>query len=164
MKDMTDSKRKKKPTPRLEMGSQYLCHASIDVPNTLQDLCNLEGSSHLHLVIDVSISAVSDLKDVYDLRLVLKGFGYPHAPKEGEEQSLLYQVSVVYGGLFGVIGQIEAKESRSFVVQEASGYLFPSARTILLNLIRESGFPVHNIQPINFREFWENTQTVEKRV
>lgn len=147
---------------KLDLGSQYLCHASIDVPGAPEVLRTLKAPPHLHLIVDKSMREASDQEGAYELRLIVRAFGYPHAPKEDEKIPALYQAVVSYAGLFGVVGKAGPAEREKFVAEEASGYLFPTARNILLDLIRESGFSVNNPQPINFRTFWQNNADAEK--
>ncbi|WP_018980374.1 protein-export chaperone SecB [Saccharibacter floricola] len=147
---------------KLDLGSQYLCHATIDVPNTPEVLRTLKAPPHLHLVVDKSMREASDVEGAYELRLVVRAFGYPHAPKEGEKLQPLYQAAVVYAGLFGVVGKASSEAREKFIAQEAAGYLFPTARNILLDLVRESGFSVNNPQPIDFRTFWEKNEEAGK--
>lgn len=148
-------------TLKLDLGSQYLCHANIDVPGAPEVLRTLKAPPHLHLIVDKTLREAADQEGAYELRLIVRAYGYPHMPKEDEKLPALYQASVVYAGLFGVVGKADPANREKFVAEEASGYLFPTARNILLDLIRESGFSVNNPQPIDFRTFWQSEAGVE---
>ncbi|MXV43540.1 hypothetical protein GS501_00410 [Saccharibacter sp. 17.LH.SD] len=140
----------------LQLGAQYLCHAEIDVPESPQVFLTLQAPPHLNLVVNLSLRKASNDESLYELRLVLEGTGLPRKAEENEDLPTVYRANVVYAGIFGLTGEASSEEKEAYLVQNASGYLMPAARAVLLNLIRESGFSTVNPQPVDFREFWHS--------
>lgn len=142
----------------LELGSQYLCEAAFNAPGLPDVLRGLKKPLHLHIIVDSALNILPQEDHAYELRLTLQGFGLEHIPGPHEELQSFYHAKITYGGLFALKGRATEEENEQFMLNEAPGFLFPSARTALLGLIREAGFTVGNIQPIDFRNFWKARQ------
>lgn len=139
----------------IKLGSQYLCHSTFNAPNVPQIFTELKAPPHLHLIVDVSMQQFSDAKATYEVRLIVQALGLDHAPQKDEELKPIYHAHIVYAGIFSVEGTGKKEDVEQFVLHEASHFLYPSVRTITLDLIREAGFVVGSIQPIDFKELWK---------
>lgn len=67
---------------------------------------------------------------------------------------VLYTVELSYAGLFTLQNATQDDVERLLLV-DAPRYLFPAARNVLSNLVREAGFPVANLQPVDFQALWK---------
>ena len=63
-----------------------------------------------------------------------------------------------YAGLF-VLPELEEEQIKLFLLVEAPRLLFPYARAIIANTVRESGFPNIVIQPIDFMSLYASQQS-----
>ena len=138
-------------TPKLIVGAQYLQTTSMATFGAPQVLYNLPPRPHIALHVDVNARQLTEDQPNFEVSLVLRGKGYrasivPDAP----EPEALYTFDLSYGGVF-VVQNVDKTVAEALLLVEAPRHLFPSARQILLNLIREAGFPTINIQPIDFQ-------------
>lgn len=139
---------------KLQLGSQYLCHSAFNAPNLPDALRTLSFTPHLHLVVDAQLKLLSEAEKAYELRLNIHAYGLEKIPDAGEELTPLYDAHIIYGGLYAIIGDASKAAQEQYLLQNAPSYLYPSIRTMLLNFIKEAGFGVATIQPIDFYELW----------
>ncbi|QDH17787.1 protein-export chaperone SecB [Swingsia samuiensis] len=138
----------------LEIGSQYLRTLSIDIPNTPDVFRHLPSKPSVGLVVDVNARQLADGQPNFEVSLVIRAQGLEQPEKNGTTPRVLYEAHIAYAGLFSVAGVSSPAEVEPLLLAKAPEYLFPSARIILLNTVREAGFPVMNIQPIDFHNLW----------
>jgi|GEM_PF-1750812 len=134
----------------LVSGTQYLKSSSIASIGAPEVFYNLPPRPHVGLRIDVNARQLGDDLPNFEVSLMIQGVGYRTSPTpETPEPETLYNIELIYSGLFALQN---AKQDmiETLLLVEAPRQLFPSARHLLLNLIREAGFPVANIQPVDF--------------
>lgn len=83
-------------------------------------------------------------------------------PQDAPNPKVLYELSVAYAGLFGLTGRIPQDAIEPLLLVEAPRFLFPPARSVMLNTVREAGFPSPNIQPIDFHELWQSRRAQQR--
>ncbi|MBR0559769.1 protein-export chaperone SecB [Neokomagataea anthophila] len=140
----------------LIIGSQYLQRLSIDIHNTPAVFQGLPPQLHLGLIVDVTARQVSDEQSGFEVSLVIRAQGMRTAPSETDPSpELVYDIAMSYAGLFGFNTSMERTQAEQALLVDAPHHLFPAARTVLLNTIREAGFPTLNLQPIDFEVLWK---------
>lgn len=138
------------PETLLVSGIQYLKSSSIASVGAPEVFFNLPPRPHIGLRIDVNARQLSDDQPNFEVSLALQGIGYRTPPTpDMPEPEALYRIELVYSGIF-TVQNARADMLEPLLLVEAPRQLFPSARHVLLSLIRESGFPVANIQPVDF--------------
>ena len=126
--------------PPLTVRVQYLKDMSFENPGAPATLVPTAGPK-VALSVDVNASEVKDKE--YEIVLTLRA-------EAKREEDTVFLSEVQYAGVFG-IGQEVAKEHvQLLLLIEAPRLLFPFARSILADSIREGGFPPLSIQPIDF--------------
>ena len=70
----------------------------------------------------------------------------------------LFHVELAYGGVFE-IASVDADAIEETLLAECPVLLFPYARTIVGNAIRNGGFPPALLNPIDFRALWVSRRT-----
>ena len=144
-------------SPTLVVGSQYLRTLSIDVQNTPDIYRDIPAQPHVGMTVDVTARQLPGGQPSFEVTLVIRAQGLDAAPVENAPAPrVLYEVHIAYAGLFGLSGAISQATAEPLLLVEAPKYLFPSARAAMLNVVREAGFPVGNIQPINFHDLWQS--------
>lgn len=142
--------------PTLFVGSQYLRTLSIDVQNTPDIYRDLPAQPHVSMTVDVTARQLPGGQPSFEVTLVIRAQGLDASPAENAPAPrVLYEANIAYAGLFGLSGTVTQETAEPILLVNAPSYLFPSARSALLNVIREAGFPVGNIQPINFHDLWQ---------
>ncbi|GBR47431.1 protein-export chaperone SecB [Neokomagataea thailandica] len=140
----------------LIIGSQYLQRLNIDIHNTPTVFQDLPPQLHLGLIVDVTARQVSDGQSGFEVSLVIRAQGMRSAPsEENPTPDLVYDIALSYAGLFGFNTNIDRIHAEQALLVDAPYHLFPAARTVLLNTIREAGFPTINLQPIDFEVLWK---------
>lgn len=144
------------PKNALVIGTQYLQRLNIDIQNTPSIFQDLPSELHLGLIVDVTARQVSDAQSGFEVSLVIRAQGMRVAPSAAEPNPpLVYDISMAYAGLFGFNTTMERTQAEQALLVDAPHHLFPAARSVLLNTVREAGFPTINLQPIDFEALWK---------
>jgi preprotein translocase subunit SecB len=78
----------------------------------------------------------------YEVELTLEG-------KAGEGESLLFNFELIYAGIFR-LQNIPQETAHAVIMIECPRLLFPFARQIVADCVRNGGFPPLFIDPIDF--------------
>ncbi|MDR3448808.1 MAG: protein-export chaperone SecB [Alphaproteobacteria bacterium] len=122
------------------LGAQYIKDFSFESPNAPQVFASLQNQPQLN--IDVNVLSRSLGEGAFEAVLQLK-----LDSKVGGKTAFIAELA--YAGVF-VLPQMPEEQLRMFLLVEAPRLLFPFARAILANAVREGGFPNLVIQPIDF--------------
>lgn len=146
----------------LIVGSQYLRTLSIDVQNTPDVYRDLPPQPHIGMMVDVTGRQLGD-QPTFEVSLAIRAQGLESAPiQDAPNPKVLYEITLAYTGLFGLTGRIPQEAVEPLLLVEAPRFLFPTARSVMLNTVREAGFPSPNIQPIDFHELWQSRRTQQR--
>ena len=126
----------------LQINAQYIKDLSFESPAMPQALFSLKQAPDIKISVDVK-AAKADDKDHYTVDLELK-----IQADTTEDKKTLFLCELVYGGLV----TLKAPQSHlePLLLVEIPHLLFPYARAIVGNLVREAGFPSLQINPIDF--------------
>ena len=75
--------------------------------------------------------------------------------KLGDKTAFIAELA--YAGLF-MLPELPEEQIKMFLLVEAPRLLFPFARSIIANTIREGGFPNIVVQPIDFMSLYASQQ------
>ena len=120
--------------------TQYLKDFSFESPNAPQALRPRDKAPEINIGINVNANPLEDGN--YDVVLSLTA-------KAGEGKDMLFNVELVYGGVFRV-KNIPQEHVMPLVFIECPRLLFPFARQIVADATRNGGFPPLMIDPIDF--------------
>ena len=126
--------------PQMHVVAQYTRDLSFENPNAPRSLAPQASPPSIGIEINVNANQVSDTE--FDVTLVMEG-------KAGEGADTLFSFELSYGGLFR-IQNIPADQMHPFVMIECPRMLFPFARQIVADAVRNGGFPPLYIDPIDF--------------
>ncbi len=127
--------------PPLSIGGQYVKDLSFENPRAPASLIQ-SGQDQPNVAIAVNV-AVQNVKDkLSEVVLALRG-----EAKRGDET--LFLAEVHYAGLF-TIGEVPKEYVAPLLYIEAPRLLFPYARAIISDCVRDGGFPPLMVQPIDF--------------
>ena len=126
----------------LQINAQYIKDLSFEAPTMPHALLSLQQAPDINIGIDVKAERADD-KNHYTVDLTIK----LKADKKDDHKPL-FLCEVVYGGLV----TLEAPKTHiePLLLIEIPHLLFPYARAIIGNLIREAGFPSLQINPVDF--------------
>ncbi|EHH68267.1 protein-export chaperone SecB [Gluconobacter morbifer] len=148
--------------PRLVVGSQYLRSLAIDIQNTPDVYFSLPPQPHIAMMVDVTARQLGEQPN-FEVSLVIRAQGLEAAPtQEAPSPKVLYEINASYAGLFGLSGLMSEADVEPMLLVQAPGFLFPSSRAVILSTVREAGFPVANIQPIDFHALWQSRRAQQR--
>ena len=147
MSDTTDTAAQpQQPTgPSLRILNQYIKDLSFENPGA-----RVNEQPNVDLGIDVQANAQNRDEGVYEVVLKLNA-------RAGTKDTALFLVELEYGGLFQLQGASQA-DTEAMLLIECPRLLFPFARQILADAVRNGGFPPLMIDPIDFVALYRKSQ------
>jgi preprotein translocase subunit SecB len=134
-------------TPQAGVISQYVKDLSFENPNA-PAVYQWQNQPNIDVQFNIGSSQLGD--DVYEVVLKID-------VKADAEGQVAFQVELIYGGLFG-IRNVPAEQIPPFLLAEAPRILFPFARRVLSDAVRDGGFPPLMLEPIDFAQLYMQQQ------
>ncbi|MBA4801513.1 MULTISPECIES: protein-export chaperone SecB [Euryhalocaulis] len=126
--------------PQVQILAQYIKDASFENPLAPRSLRSGQNQPQISLNVDVGVRNIEE--DLNEVALRIEG----KAEREGE---VAFICELVYAGLFRFVG-VPQDQLQPFLLIEAPRMLFPFARNIVAQLVRDGGFPPLMLEPIDF--------------
>jgi len=131
--------------PSLVVNAQYVKDLSFENPNAPKSLMQQSGEPNVEVGVDTS--AVKLEGSTFEVTLTIRAEG-----KSGEET--LFMVETAYGGVF-TLGETPEEYIALMLYVEAPRLLFPFARAVVAECVREGGFPPLLIHPVDFMALFQ---------
>ena len=125
------------------MISQYVKDLSFENPNA-PAIYQSQTAPQIDVQFNIAANQVAD--DVHESVLKIE----VRAEAEG---TVAFIVDLSYAGLFG-FRNIPADQIQPFMLAEAPRLLFPFARRVLADCVRDGGFPPLLLEPIDFGQLY----------
>ena len=119
--------------------SQYVKDLSVENPNAPQCF-HWQDAPAVDVQFNIAARAIADEIHEVELKTVLTAKA---------DAGTAYVVDLSYCGLIG-IRNVEEAQVHAFLFAEAPRILFPFARRILADAVRDAGFPPLMLEPIDF--------------
>jgi preprotein translocase subunit SecB len=129
--------------PSVAVISQYVKDLSFENPNSPQ-IYQSETAPQLDVQFNIGATQVGD--DVHEVVLKIE-------VKAETDGRTAFLVDLSYAGLFG-IRNIPDEHMQPFMLGEAPRILFPFARRVLADAIRDGGFQPLMLEPIDFNALY----------
>jgi preprotein translocase subunit SecB len=126
--------------PALAVNAQYVKDLSFENPNAPQSLMQMKGAPDVSVNVDVGVRKLAD--KTYEVVLGARGEGSSNG-------TALFIAEVQYAGVF-TLGDVPEEYVQPLLMIEAPRLLFPFARAIISDCVRDGGFPPLMIHPIDF--------------
>jgi preprotein translocase subunit SecB len=126
--------------PTLNAIAQYIKDFSFENPNAPASLAPRSETPNIGISINVNARKMSETD--FEIDLVLNG-------KSGDAPNVLFNFELVYSGIFRIM-HVPADAIQAIVMIECPRLLFPFARQIVADTVRNGGFPPLFIDPIDF--------------
>ena len=126
--------------PQLQVVAQYIKDFSFENPNAPGALAPTNEAPQIAIQINVNASRMSD--DDVEVVLTLEG-------KAERAGSVMFVFELVFGGVFR-IRNFPQESLNPLVLIECPRLLFPFAREIVANVVRNGGFPPLLLEPVDF--------------
>ncbi|MDR3423540.1 MAG: protein-export chaperone SecB [Alphaproteobacteria bacterium] len=125
---------------QIGLGAQYIKDFSFESPNA--PLIFNDMQTQPQMALDVNVMTRNLGNSVFEAVLKIK-----LESKLNDKTAFIAELA--YAGLF-TLPEMPEEQIRLFLLAEAPRLLFPFARAIISNAIREGGFPAITLQPIDF--------------
>ena len=126
--------------PQLNALVQYTKDLSFENPNAPRSLGPQEKGPNISIQVNVNAKQLNETD--FEVDLNLEG-------SAGEGADTLFKFELAYAGVFRV-KNIPAEQMHPVVMIECPRLLFPFARQIVADAVRNGGFPPLYIDPIDF--------------
>ena len=130
--------------PTLNIIGQYIKDLSFENPRAPQSIMGGTGQPKFNVSINVGFNKQAD--DVYAIELNFTA-------KAERESGVLFNVELIYGGLFRLKNWPEAQLPPMLMI-ECPRILFPFARQVLANVTQAGGFPPLLMDPVDFTQIY----------
>lgn len=129
--------------PAIGVISQYVKDLSFENPNAPQVFQSTEGPQ---MDVQFNIGANQIGEDVHEVVLKID-------VKAEVDGKVAFVVDLSYAGLFG-LRNIPAEHMQPFLLGEAPRIIFPFARRVLADAVRDGGFQPLMLEPIDFNALY----------
>ena len=126
--------------PQIGLIAQYVKDLSFENPNS-PAVYQSQTQPRIEIQFNIAAAAVAD--DVHEVSMKIE------VRALGDNDATAFAVELVYAGLFGV-RNVEADQLQPFLYAEAPRLLFPFARRIVAETVRDGNFPPLLLDPIDF--------------
>jgi preprotein translocase subunit SecB len=129
--------------PQAGLLSQYVKDLSFENPNA-PAVYQWQGQPQIDIQFNIGSGQVGD--DAYEVILKVE-------VKAVAADKVAFQVELAYAGLFA-IRNVPDDQLQPFLLAEAPRLLFPFARRVLSDAVRDGGFPPLLLDPIDFGQLY----------
>ncbi len=136
----------------LNILAQYVKDLSFENPGAPSSLRGRDKAPGININVNVNANPVSEKE--FDVTLTLSA-------KASYEKDVLFNVELVYGGVFRVDG-FPQEHMLPVLFIECPRLLFPFARQIVAEATRNGGFPPLLIDPIDFATMFQQRVAQEQ--
>lgn len=135
----------------IDITHQYIKDLSFENPQSPRFIVEADAAPEIALHINANAKPLGDRR--FEVVLLLEA----SARHQGE---VVFIVELQYGGHV-VIGDVEDEHIQPLLLIEAPRLLFPFARQILSNIVRDGGFPPLLLNPVDFVDLYARGIAVE---
>lgn len=139
--------------PQVALIAQYVKDLSFENPNA-PAVYQWQDQPQIDIQFNIGSQTVGD--DVYEVALKVE-------IKARVQEKTAFQVELLYAGLFG-IRNVPADQIQPFLLAEAPRLLFPFARRVIADTVRDGNFPPLLLEPIDFGALYLAQQQQQEAV
>ena len=126
--------------PAIGMISQYVKDLSFENPNAPASFRVAQSQPQIDVQFNIGTQPVADGVHESSIKIDISS-------RHDEGQAFL--IDLTYAGLFGV-RNVPDDQVQAFMLAEAPRIMFPFARRVIADAVRDGGFPPLMLEPIDF--------------
>jgi preprotein translocase subunit SecB len=131
-------------SPAVGLINQYIKDLSVENPNAPGSF-QWNDQPQVDVQVNIGANKVSDEVHEVELKMTARADG---------EKGNLYIVELAYCGLVG-IRNVPDEHAHAFLFAEAPRLLFPFARAVISDAVRDAGFPPLLLDPMDFGALYQ---------
>jgi len=139
--------------PPLALTAQYVKDLSFENPGAPQNLADLNPPPTIKVDVDVEARQLSG--QFYEAVIHIRA-------EASRDDKTFFVVEVSYGGLCTVADDVPQQHIQPLVMIEGPRLLFPFARAVISDAVRDGGLPPLLINPIDFTALYQQMQANAK--
>jgi preprotein translocase subunit SecB len=139
--------------PTMVVNAQYVKDLSFENPNAPNSLMQQSGAPDVQVAVDTA--AVQLEGSTFEVTLTVRAEGT-------SEDTSLFLVEAAYAGIF-TLGEVPEEYVAPLLYVEAPRQLFPFARAIVAECVRDGGFPPLLIHPVDFMALFQQRAAEEAK-
>ena len=136
----TDGAQATQAPPQLNVLAQYVKDLSFENPNAPRSLQQQQQAPSINIQINVNAKPLAESEYEVDLKI------------EGRAETpglFLFSFDLLYAGVFRILN-VPQENLHPVIMIECPRLLFPFARELIANAVRNGGFPPLMIDPVDF--------------
>lgn len=141
--DLSNPNGADEPMPQVAILTQYVKDLSFENPNAP---ASLQSQEQPRIDVNVAVNAKRAGDNVFEVELKINA-------RAMAGESLAFVIDLLYVGLFG-LQNVPEEALQPFLLIEAPRIIFPFARRIIADSVRDGGFPPLMLDPIDFASLY----------
>ena len=141
------------PPTGIRIYTQFIRDLSFENPRAPDILNVAPGTAQPQIDLGVELNARGRQDGLFEVEMKLNA----NATRDGTS---VFQLELVYGGLFGVSG-VPEEELEKVLLIECPRFLFPFARRLVADITGDGGFPPLLLEPLDFAGIYAARKAAE---
>jgi preprotein translocase subunit SecB len=129
--------------PAVGMLNQYVKDLSVENPQSPHSF-QWDATPQIDVQVNIQVNAINDEINEVAMKLAVKA---------ESDQGVHFSVELDYGTLFG-LRNVAPEQAHPFLFGEAPRLMFPFARRVVADAVRDAGFPPLVLEPIDFNALY----------
>ena len=146
--DAAPSEQSEQPAPQIRLLSQYVKDLSFENPRPPNQLPHTIEAPQISINVNVNAVPLDAEKNNFEIELKLEA-------RAVKDEEVVFIAELVYGAVL-VLVNVGDDIKQPLTLIEGPRMIFPFARRILADLVRDGGFPPFLIDPIDFTALYRN--------
>ena len=130
--------------PSFNLIGQYIRDMSFENPGAPASI--MLGGPNPNFQVGINVGVKKQSEDLYAVEITLNA-------KADREKNVLFNVELIYGGVFRMKNIPEAQLAPLLLV-ECPRLIFPFARQVLATITQQGGFPPLMMEPVDFTQVY----------
>jgi preprotein translocase subunit SecB len=131
-------------SPSFNLIGQYIRDMSFENPGAPASI--MLGGPNPNFQVGINVGVKKQADDLYAVEITLNA-------KADREKNVLFNVELIYGGVFRV-KNIAEKDLAPLLLVECPRLIFPFARQVLATITQQGGFPPLMMEPVDFNAIY----------
>jgi preprotein translocase subunit SecB len=132
------------PAPSYSLMGQYIRDLSFENPGAPASI--MLGGAQPKFAVGINVSVKKQSDEIYGVEITLNA-------KADRDGTVLFQVELVYGGVYRV-KNVPEQQLPQLLMVECPRMLFPFARQLLASVTQQGGFPPLVMEPVDFAQIY----------
>jgi preprotein translocase subunit SecB len=129
--------------PAVGMLNQYIKDLSVENPQAPHSF-QWDATPQIDVQVNIQVNAIND--EIHEVALKM-------SVKAESDNGVHFSVELDYGTLFG-LRNITDEQAHPFLFGEAPRLMFPFARRVVADAVRDAGYPPLVLEPIDFNALY----------